>query len=409
MKMIAKLIKTDADHKAALARIDEIFDARPGTQDGDELELLVHLVEEYEAATCPIDPPGPVEAIRFRMDQQGLRQVDLVPYLGSKSKVSEVLAGRRKLTLSMIRKLHHGLGISAEVLLRESGRVLSPACGEVDWSQFPLNEMLKRQWFPGFDGSRRDLCDNAEEMLAPMLFPGGQDCRTMGMAARQSVRQGNAQNEHALWAWQGRVLQLGNEVAVGGYDPGAMTPDFMKSVLSLSRLDDGPRQARRLLAENGIATVFLHHLPGTHLDGAAMPRSDGRPVVALTLRHDRLDNFWFTLAHELAHIVLHLAKSDNTAFLDDLDADAGKNAKEKEADTCAAEILLPDEKLRTSQILDSPTPEKIRELALRNHVHPAIVAGRIRYERQNYKILTQWVGARTVRKLFPNYKAGDIS
>jgi HTH-type transcriptional regulator/antitoxin HigA len=122
--MNVRLIKTKADHKAALARIDAIFDAGPGTAEGDELELLLHLVEEFEAARYPIAMPDPIDALRFRMEQQGLKQVDLVPYIGNKSKVSEVLSRKRPLSLAMIRKLHNGLGIPTDVLVQEPGKAL---------------------------------------------------------------------------------------------------------------------------------------------------------------------------------------------------------------------------------------------------------------------------------------------
>jgi HTH-type transcriptional regulator/antitoxin HigA len=125
--MKLKVIKTDKEYKAAMARIDEIFHAKPRTPEGDELELLLLLVEKYEEEAFPIDLPDPVTAIRFRMDQQGLKQKDLEPYIGSKSKVSEVLSGRRELSLTMIRKLVTGLGIPAEVLLRERGAQLKSA------------------------------------------------------------------------------------------------------------------------------------------------------------------------------------------------------------------------------------------------------------------------------------------
>lgn len=114
-----RVIKTTAQYQATLARIDEIFDAKPGTAKGDELELLLLLVETYEDKAYPIDAPDPITALRFRMEQQGLRPKDLVPYLGSKSKVSEVLSGRRPLSLAMIRKLVTGLHLPAEVALRE--------------------------------------------------------------------------------------------------------------------------------------------------------------------------------------------------------------------------------------------------------------------------------------------------
>jgi len=117
--MTPKVLKTEADYEAALARVDELMDARPGTPEGDELELLVTLVELYEQEKLPIDLPSAVDAIRFRMEQAGLLPRDLVPFIGSRNKVSEVLGGKRRLSLRMIRSLHGGLGIPAEVLLQE--------------------------------------------------------------------------------------------------------------------------------------------------------------------------------------------------------------------------------------------------------------------------------------------------
>src|SRR5438128_180167 len=111
--MKPKLIKTESEYVAALARIDKLMDAKRNTAHGDELELLSLLVHDYEQRVFPIDKPDPVAAIRFRMEQQGLRPKDLVPLLGSRSRVSEVLSGRRNLSLKMIRALVSGLGIPA--------------------------------------------------------------------------------------------------------------------------------------------------------------------------------------------------------------------------------------------------------------------------------------------------------
>lgn len=116
-----KLIKTEAQHREALVRLDELFDLdpAPGTAESDEIEVLALLIETYEKEAFPIDLPSPIEAIKFRMDQQALAQKDLVPFIGSKSKVSEVLSGKRALSLNMIRNLHEGLGIPYEVLIQK--------------------------------------------------------------------------------------------------------------------------------------------------------------------------------------------------------------------------------------------------------------------------------------------------
>ena len=115
--MKPKIIKTEKEYTAVLARIDKLMDAKPNTPQGDELEILSLLVHQYEDEVLPIDKPDPVTAIRFRMEQQGLEPKDLVPLLGSRSRVSEVLSGRRSLSLKMIRALVRGLRIPAEVLL----------------------------------------------------------------------------------------------------------------------------------------------------------------------------------------------------------------------------------------------------------------------------------------------------
>ncbi|OGL61538.1 MAG: hypothetical protein A3I72_08570 [Candidatus Tectomicrobia bacterium RIFCSPLOWO2_02_FULL_70_19] len=119
--MEPRLIKTEEDHEASLAEVERLvaLDPAPNTPEGDRLELLATLVEEYEKDHFPIEKPTPIEAILFRMEQQGLEQKDLIPYIGSKSKVSEVLSGKRRLTLRMVRALNQGLGIPLEVLTHE--------------------------------------------------------------------------------------------------------------------------------------------------------------------------------------------------------------------------------------------------------------------------------------------------
>lgn len=117
--MKPKILKTDQEYETALATVEKLMDAPPGSSAEDDLELWSMLVQDYESRHYPVEPPDPVEAIKFRMDQMGLQQKDLTRYIPAKSKVSEVLNRKRSLSLPMIRALHRNLGISAEVLVRE--------------------------------------------------------------------------------------------------------------------------------------------------------------------------------------------------------------------------------------------------------------------------------------------------
>jgi HTH-type transcriptional regulator/antitoxin HigA len=117
--MNIKPIKNAKDYKQALLRLEQIFDAIPGTELGDELEILSFLIEKYEDEKFPIEAPDPIEAIKFRMEQLGYKQKDLEKMIGYKGRVSEILNKKRKLTLEMIRKIHHALQIPSEVLIQE--------------------------------------------------------------------------------------------------------------------------------------------------------------------------------------------------------------------------------------------------------------------------------------------------
>ena len=117
--MKLKILKTKTDYEKALHRIDTIFDAKPNTEKGDEFELLSLLIDKYEEEHYPIDLPHPIEAIKFRMEQMGLKQKDLVGCFGDKSKVSDVLNLKRKLNLNYIRNLHQKLHIPLDALISD--------------------------------------------------------------------------------------------------------------------------------------------------------------------------------------------------------------------------------------------------------------------------------------------------
>ncbi len=391
-------IRTEADYEAALARVAALMDAREGTPEGEELDVLVDLVEVYEDKHFPMGYPDPVAAIEFCMDQQDLSPRDLVPYIGSRARVSEVLSGKRPITMSMARALHEHLAIPAEVLLQKPVPDGDASLTSLDADRFPLKEMVKRAWIPDVP----DLKGRASELVAGLLGrAGGPDAlAAVPMYRKNDHQRINAKTDpHALRAWCWQVLASANDDPPGApHEPGSVTPDFLRKVAQLSASEDGPVQAREFLAGHGIALRVERHLPKTHLDGAALRLPGKAPVIGLTLRHDRIDNFWFCLLHELAHLGRHLDGRPE-GFVDDLDL-PGDDAREAEADEWAQEALIPREEWERSAIWLEPAMLNVIYFANSLGIHPAIVAGRIRFETGNYRLLSQLVGTGKVRQQF---------
>jgi len=399
-----RLIKTEAQYERALARIDRLMDAVEGSDEAEELELLAMLVEHYEAKHVPIAPPDPLDAIEFRLDQLGLQRSDLAPYLGGKSKVSEVFARKRPLSLTMIRRLHRGLGIPAESLLGGDGYAVHAGL-TVDWQDFPVREIIRRGWMESTRDPATSTALEKDDLIRRFLAPVPPSLVLSEVHLRKGTASASARNHApaALAAWQCRVITLAQQVTLPKYASERLDGEFVRTLVRLSVFDDGPRLAKDYLAKFGVAMVVVGHLPRTRTDGAAIRLVDGRPVIALTLRYDRLDYFWFTLLHELGHVIRHLLDEPNT-FIDDEDVDRGRY--EDEADAFALDALFPDDEWAGFDGCEHPTPLAVRRFAERRGIHPAIVAGRIRHERNDYRLLARCVGQGQVRKHFPALLSG---
>ena len=148
--------------------------------------------------------------------------------------------------------------------------------------------------------------------------------------------------------------------------------------------------------------MIERHLPKTCLDGVALRLGDGRPVIGLTLRDDRIDSFWFCLLHELAHVGRHMDNDRGEAFVDDFTLrkleGRREDPREMQADEWAEEALVPRSVWEASAVRDRPTAMAVMNLANALNVHPAIVAGKVRYERKNDRLLSQFVGTGEVRR-----------
>jgi len=400
------VVKTEAQYREYMDRIQELVlrDPTPDSEEGSELELLSVLVGDFEDKRYVFESPDPVEAVQFRMLEQDLKQVDLIPYFGSRSRVSEFLSRRRPLTVNMIRELSHGLGISASILIQDSTKNPSPQSDEgidLDWRKFPFKEMASRGWIKL--ESRRPSIENSIEAVQKFIEKSMGGAKP-GVLARRTIR-GDAfsdQAMYALTAWQARVLQKAKEPAFqpdNKFTYKSINEGFLKELVALSRYDDGPVKAVKTLRSVGIAVVFEEHLSKTKLDGAAMLSKSGMPVIGLTLRFDRLDNFWFTLLHECVHIWKHLDKPGDVILDRILDKESNDEI-EKEANRYARDLLISRADWRSSTIRQAPTRSGILRFAEELNVHPAIVAGRVQKETENYAAFSDMVGRGELKRLF---------
>lgn len=397
-----KAIRTEADYAAALARIDALMDAEANTAEGEELDVLTDLVEHYEAKAEPMELPDPIAAIEFRMEQAGLSPRDLAPLMGGRTRVSEVLSGKRPLTMAMARALHEHLGIPAAVLLREADASFRDPVEDLDWQRFPVKAMKDLGWFPGI----RNVTGRPQELMLGLIErAGGAEAVEAALYRKSASPRANVKTDaYALKAWCWKVLADANaQRPQAAYRPGTVNLEFLKQLARLSWLEDGPLQAKEILSDHGIVLITVPHLPKTYLDGAALRLASGTPVIGLTLRYDRVDNFWFCLLHELAHIGRHMDENGAAVFIDDLSlrgAEGAGDPAELEADEWAEEALIPRAVWEASEVRYNPTPMAVVNFSKALQIHPAIVAGRVRHETRNYRLLSHFVGAGEVRRHF---------
>jgi HTH-type transcriptional regulator / antitoxin HigA len=395
--MEPKVIRTQEQYQDYLQEVQVLISKVPeiGSKSAERLELLTVLLEAYESNKFPIELPDPIDAILFRMQERGLKQADLIPYFGTSSRVSEVLKRKRPMTVQMIRAISLGLGISTDTLIGLTMPDELPQKTEVDWSKFPVQEMFRRGWINHFSEKTKA---GIEDVVRTFILDSGIQ---FGTAAFRRTLSGEAQSpstRYALYAWLARVIQRAREkkARLRKFDSDVLSASFLRDLSQLSWLDSGPLLAIEYLEKHGIAVVIEPHLKGTHLDGAALKDSDGTPIIGLTLRYDRLDNFWFTLLHEVAHIWKHVTV--NETFLDDLDA-SSEDRREAEANRLAKEASIPRLIWKRSDAFISPSKESIERLSRELKIHPAIIAGRLRRETGNFRQFGDLLGQDQVRSL----------
>jgi HTH-type transcriptional regulator/antitoxin HigA len=397
--MKIKVIRTEADYEAALEQLESLLAADPTSRDADLIEVLSVLIERYEEENFPVEMPDPIEAIKFRMDQKGLKQKDLIPFMGSKGIVSEVLNHRRKLSQNMIRALHKGLGIPYEILMQDPEATFQEQTFFVD--DFPFTEMVRQGYFPGYDNVRKAKL-YAEELLKSLMKP-------ILMQLNQPIlcKHGNQEiDKNALLAWKARACAIAMEKELVPFQPESLNQEFFGELNQFSLYKKGVLLVEEHLNKVGIHFVLLKNLSRTYLDGASFLTPDGVPVIGLTLRYDRVDNFWFTLFHELGHLKLHLAQGVDCSFFDDTNHNGEENSDpyEMQANHFARELIVPNAywEAQIQPNVSSMDPMEIEIHATKLGIHPALLAGQIRWAMKDFTKFSDMIGQGEVRSQFQN-------
>lgn len=335
------------------------------------------------------------------MEQMGYRQKDLAKLLGAASRASEILAGKRPLTPQMMRALRDEWGIPADSLLGGDPEDPAPEPDKGparDPKDYPMKQMHDRGYFrvpPGdWKNLRRDLAG-----LLQRFFPPGVSLAPSPTLCRQGGGEKARINPHALEAWRWRVLTRAAEEksGLGAYQQESLDEGFLRWLCGLSVLKEGPRLACEALEDKGIAVIIEARLDQTHLDGAALLDPKGRPEIGLTLRHDRLDNFWFTLLHEIGHVLRHLSAENPALFDSEIDQKKAA-AIEQEADRFALDTMISPE--AWEQVPRLEYADKIRLVSQRLCLSPAVIARRLRREANDYRKHQTLVGKQEVHRAF---------
>lgn len=371
-----------------------------------QLKELISQIEEYDAlkagkiviAEVRDLKQLPLILIKGRI-ANGLTQSELARKLELKEQQiqryeSELYNSASLKTLLRISELLK-IKINGDVQLKEP--VSSQVPEYLNPKNYPFKEMFKRKWFEGFSGTLNEAMQQADTLLFKFFDKAGISSTQLYSLNKKKVRTGSQLNSLALEAWHAQVIVKAQKQHVKDFDSSIITENWLKELAGLSRKDDGPLQAAHYLMQSGIRFVIEPQIEGTFLDGAAILHEGKHPIIALTLRYDRLDNFWFVLFHEIAHIRLHLGVNLEIIF-DDLDLKGDE--VESEADSFALNALIPNDVWRKSLVRFSPTKDAIINQAQKLNIHPSLIAGRIRGETGKYFQLNELVGHGDVRKHF---------
>lgn len=338
-----------------------------------------------ERIPAEVFPPG--DFIKEEMEERGWTQQDLAKILSKPlPTVNEIINGKKAILIDTARRLAAAFGTSAqfwmnlETSFRLFGVSESPEVEGVRrraklYEASPIREMEKRGWI-----KKTQDCSELDEELRRFYGTDSLDeVPNLAAAARASVRGEDAALTPAQWAWCVRARQVAGSVDAGPFAQGCLD-DLVTELQSLSRDVEEIRHVSKVLASAGIRLVVVKHLTKTRMDGAALWDERRMPVIALSLRFGRLDHFWFTLLHELAHIYYKDGVRADVELFEAGSTEVIEHAEDR-ANKQAAAWLVDQEKLESFILRTAPlyTPQRIRNFSRRINVHPSIVLGQLKF------------------------------
>lgn len=334
---------------------------------------------------------------------QNWRQKDLARKLGLQEQAIQRWESDRYRNINLANYMKVAKALSVDFSAQFRSSEVSQWLAPPDLKHAEVQKVLKHarahRWFDGQDSDEEDSDEeNSQKRLIRYVTEHIGRYGTPSLL-RTGINIKDHSEDWVLLSWKAHVTRRAESIIKRerlSYRP--LDVSWLKQLVNLSARDDGPLQAQALLKEHGIVLIVERNIPGMEVDGAAF-LVESIPVIGLTLRRDALDNFWFTLMHEVAHVVLHYRTGLASGFFDDVE-NAETDEFEHEANKFASDLLIPEEVWSRSPARIAKTSPPIENLAAQLNIASAILYGRIRFERKNYTIFSNKIGRNTIRKLF---------
>jgi HTH-type transcriptional regulator / antitoxin HigA len=332
-------------------------------------------------------PPG--EFVRDELEARGWTQADLAVILNKPlPAVNEIITGKKAITPETAKALGDVFDVDPQYWLNLENSYRLSLTAPVDenvakraklYSVAPIKELIKRKWV----SSLGDTEEMERQLLSFYRVSCLEDIGSYRLAARKSSSY--SETSPAEMAWYCRALQMAETLQVGAYSEKQFLSEAIPALHQLTNSEQELYKIPQLLAKFGVRFLVLERLQKMPVDGAAFWLDDNSPVIAMTLRADRIDGFWFTLAHELAHIINRDDPTiDSRLVGKDRQPTEDKPEHEKRADEFASEFLIPSEQLDSFILRVRPLYSKVRvnQFANRIGVHPGIVVGQLQHRRE---------------------------